>query len=101
MMAFMPEPHILLMVVVGTPTGIAGAERRLARRRLAEPRGQHAAHDDFLHVGGRDLRRPRGALDGGGAELRRGDGREHALKRADGRAHGGNDDDVVCWFQWS
>ena len=54
MMAFMPEPHILLMVVVGTLFGNAGAERGLARRRLAQARGQHAAHDHFLHVAAGD-----------------------------------------------
>ena len=96
MMAFMPEPHILLMVVVGTPFGNAGAERRLARGRLAEARRQHAAHDHFLDVGGRDSRGGERALDGGGAELRRGGRRQHALECADGRADGGGDDDVAC-----
>ena len=42
------------------------------------------------------LCRGEGAADGGGAELRRGGGREHALECADGRAHGGGDDDLFA-----
>ena len=50
MMAFMPEPHILLMVVVGTPFGMPAPSAAWRAGRLAQARGQHAAHDDFLHV---------------------------------------------------
>ena len=48
--AFSAEPHILLTVVAGTCDRHAGAERRLARRRLAESGRQHAAHDHFLQI---------------------------------------------------
>ena len=72
MMAFMPGAAHLVDGGGGHARRDAGAEGGLARRRLAEARGQHAAHDDFLHVAPVDRGLER-ALDGGGAELRRGD----------------------------
>jgi hypothetical protein len=44
MMAFMPEPHILLMVVVGTPLGMAAPSAAWRAGAWAQSRGQHAAH---------------------------------------------------------
>ena len=66
-----------------------GAERRLARGRLALPRRQHAAHDHFLHFVGPDARALDGGADRGRAELRRGEALELALERAHRRAGGG------------
>ena len=70
-MARIAEPHILFTVV---PVG-AGRQSRaqgcLARRRLAEARRQHAAHDHLVDLA--PPRYPESAnrrLDGGGAELR-------------------------------
>ena len=94
MMAFMPEPHILLMVVAGTPCGMpapsaawrAGAWPRPAGS--TQPMMTSCTSAAAISGGGER------ALDGGGAELRRGGRREHALECADGRAHGGGDDDL-------
>jgi endonuclease/exonuclease/phosphatase (EEP) superfamily protein YafD len=47
MIAFMPEPQTLLMVVAAGRQRQAGGDRSLARRRLAEVGRQHAAHDHF------------------------------------------------------
>ena len=59
MIAFMPEPQTLLMVVQPAEVGQAGAERGLARRRLAEAGRQHAAHDHFVDLVGARRRRAR------------------------------------------
>ena len=68
MIAFMPEPQTLLMVVQPVEVGQAGAERGLARRCLAEAGGQHAAHDDFVDLVGGDARVLQRAGDRGGAQ---------------------------------
>ncbi len=75
--------------------GQTGAERGLARRRLALPCGQHAAHDHFLHFLGRNP----GALDRGadrcGAELGRGKALQLALEGAHRRSGARDDDDRI------
>ena len=78
--AFIPEPHILLTVVQPVGERQPGAERGLARRRLALAGGQHAAHDHFLHVLGLDLRALDRGADRGGAELGRGEALQLALE---------------------
>ena len=93
--AFIPEPHILFTVVQPARERQAGAERRLARRRLALAGRQHAAHDHFLHVVGADLRALDCGADRGGAELGRGEALELALEGAHRRAGGGDDDDRI------
>ena len=73
----------------------AGAEARLARRRLALPGRQHAAHDDLLNVLGFEA----GALDGRAdrhcAKLRRREVLELALQPAHRRAGGTNYHDRI------
>ena len=95
MAAFMPEPHILLIVVQPVASGNPAAERGLARRRLALPCRQHAAHDDLVDF----FRADPGALDRcadrSGAEVRRGETLELALEGAHGRASEANDDDWI------
>ena len=72
--ACMPEPHILLTVVAWVHRSRqARAQRRLARRRLAQAGGQDAAHEDLLDPVGRSAgalqrRLHRGRPQLGGAE---------------------------------
>ena len=93
--AFMPEPHILLMVVQPADERQAGAERGLARRRLSLPGGQHAAHDDFLDLVGLDAGALDRGADRGSAELVRGEALEFALQGAHRGTGDGNDDDRI------
>ena len=60
MTARMPEPQTLWSVTAPVRLRKAGAEERLARRRLALPGLQDVAHPDVLDARGRNLR----ALDG-------------------------------------
>ena len=95
--ARMPEPHILLIVVQPVDERQARAERRLTRGRLALSRRQHAAHDGFVDLLGFHARALDRRPDRGGAELRRGQRREIALKRGHRRARRRDDDDrIVC-----
>ena len=93
--AFMPEPHILLTVVAPAAMRQPGADRRLARRRLALARRQHAAHQDFVDAFGRDIR----PFDRGGdrprPQRRGGDVLQVAEKAAHRRARRADDDDGV------
>ena len=98
--ALSAEPHILLTVVAGTPCGTPAAERRLARRCLAEVGRQHAAHDHFLHVAGGDAGGLDRGLGGGGAELHRAQRRQDSKKRTDRGAFGGDDDDFWSGHVW-
>src|ERR1700682_6135747 len=77
MVAFMPEPQTLLMVVAPVASGSLApraAARAVPRRRLAWSGRQHAAHEHFVDP----LRRQFGPLDGGtdhmGTELMRAEG---------------------------
>ena len=88
MTAFMPEPHILLMVVAADETAKARADGSLARRSLAQARGQHATEEDFVDGVGRNACARDGGTDGDSAELRCGEIFEVALECADGRARG-------------
>ena len=92
--AFMPEPHTLLMVVQPARGRNARADRGLARGRLAEAGRQHAAHDHFVDLVGRDARVLERALDRGRAEGGGGNAGELAEQGADGGALGTDDDDV-------
>ena len=94
MMAFMPEPHILLMVVVGTPFGMPAPSAAWRAGAWPRPAGSTQPMMTSWTSPAGDARGGERALDGGGAELRRGGRREHALEGADGRARGGGDDDV-------
>jgi hypothetical protein len=73
----------------------AGAERGLAGRRLALAGGQHAAHDHFLHLLGREAGALDRRLDRDAAELRRGEAGQVALESAQRGASDGNDDDGI------
>ncbi len=68
------------------------AERGLARGILAESGLNDVAHDDFVDLRGLDAGAAHGFGDGFGAELRRGERGESALKFADRGADGGEDD---------
>ena len=70
------------------------ADGGLARGRLAEAGGQHAAHDHVVDLVGRDARMVERARDRGGAEGRGGNAGELAQQGADGGALGTDDDDV-------
>ena len=54
MTARMPEPQTLWTVTQGTVSGMPGAERGLAGRRLADARLEDVAHDDLLDLVGAD-----------------------------------------------
>ena len=69
--AFMPEPHILFTVVAGVVLSRPAPERRLARRRLALARLQHAAEDQVVDLGGLHARLLDGRLDGDRPQLAR------------------------------
>ncbi|MNS50666.1 hypothetical protein D3C72_833200 [compost metagenome] len=72
----------------------AGGDRCLAGRGLAEVGRQHAAHQDFGDVAGRNARLFQRGGDGGRAEGRGRNAVELAEEGADGSALGGGDDDV-------
>ena len=91
----MPEPHILLIVVAPAATRQSGADSRLARRRLAQARRQHAAHQDFVDAVGRDPRPLDGGRDRARAERRGRHVLEVAEKAAHRRARRADDDDGV------
>ena len=97
--AFRPEPQTLLMVIAGTMSGRPARIDRLARRVLADARGEHLAHDDFGDLLGRDA----GALeqhlaDDVRAEVGRGDLGERAAELADRGARRAYDERHV--FSW-
>ena len=69
----------------------AGAERRLARGRLADAGLDHVTHEDLVDVVGPHTGTLERATDGDRAELRRGHRRETAEERADRRARGAED----------
>jgi hypothetical protein len=71
----------------------AGAERRLARRRLALAGHQAVAHQDLVDGVAGDAGALDRGLDGDRAELVRGEAAEVAEHAADRRADGGDDDD--------
>ncbi len=75
--------------------GQSRAERRLARGRLALPRGQHAAEHDFVDLVGRDPGALQRRLDRRRAERRRGEVFQIALESAHGGAGRADDDDGV------
>ena len=70
----------------------AGLEGGHPPRIEAEPGRKHVPEDDFLHLGGLELRSPRGFPHGDGAELRRRKLGEGAAERSD-RGAGRCDDD--------
>ena len=81
--------------------GTADAERQSAAeaglpcRCLSLAGGQHAAHDDFLHLFGLDAGAFHGGANRGGAEFRCGEALEVALQTAHRGAGGGDDDDGI------
>ena len=92
MAAFMPEPHILLIVVQPVASGRPAPSAAWRAGAWPWPAGQHAAHDDFLHFLRADLRALDRRADRGGAELGRGEALELALEGAHRRAGETNDD---------
>ena len=82
--AFMPEPQTLLMVVAPVGVRQAGAARGLARRRLALAGRQHVAHEHLVDPLGRQF----GALQRGAdrvrAELVGAERRQSPMKRPSG-----------------
>ena len=68
-----PEPQTWLMPKAVFVVGNAGGAGRLARRVLALRGGQHLAEDHLVHLAGLELGALDRGLDGGGAELVRGD----------------------------
>ena len=72
----------------------AGGQRGLACRCLAQVGGQHAAHDDFGYVGGRNAGLFQRGTDRGGTQGGRRHAGELAEEGTDRGALGGGDDDV-------
>ena len=91
----MPEPHILLTVVAGTPLGNPAVQRRLAGGRLPEAGGQHATHQDFVDVAGPNAGALQRRLDGSTAEVNGTEAGKFALEGANRRARHADDDDGV------
>jgi hypothetical protein len=79
-----------------------GLDPALARRRLADARRQHVAHDDPLDLIGRGPGAPNRLAHRSGAEVRGGQGRKRALERPDGGPRGAGDDDLLLAhaFSW-
>jgi len=73
----------------------ARREGRLARRRLALSGTKHIAHDDLVHLIGRNTGTLQCSLDGNAAEFGRTHGGEFALKPAHRRSGGTCDDDRI------
>ena len=83
MVAFMPEPHTLLIVVQPADSGRPAPSAAWRAGAWPTTGGRHAAHDHFLDLRGRDA----GALptaDRDGAELRRGEAGQVALETTSG-----------------
>ena len=95
MAAFMPDPHILLMVVQPTLSGMPAP--RLAWRAGAWPWPACSTLPTITSSTSAGFIRPRleGGLDGPGAELGGGQGGKLAQQSAHGRAGGGRDDDGI------
>jgi hypothetical protein len=72
MAAFMPEPHILDSVTAPALLGQAALEAGLPRRRLALAGHQAVAEQHFADGVGRDAGALDGGLDGGAAQVVRG-----------------------------
>lgn len=72
------------------------AERGLTGRRLAEAGRQHAAHQRLVDLRGLQSGALERGGDGGGAQLRRGERGEFALKGRHRRAGGGDDHDGIA-----
>ena len=93
MVAFMPEPQTLLMVVAPVASGSFAPARGLTRRGLALSGRQHAAHEHFVDP----LRRQLGSLqrraDHMGAEPVGAERRQFPHEAAERGAGGGDDDD--------
>ncbi|CRQ64192.1 Acetyl-CoA acetyltransferase [Pseudomonas aeruginosa] len=79
----------------------AGLDRRLARRVLPGPGGEHLAEDDFVDLAGIETGLFEQAADYRGAQLGGGNAGQRALEAADGGTGSGDDDDVLHgWFSW-
>jgi len=84
MIAFMPEPHILLTVTQPVASNSLAPNAACRAGACPSPAGRTQAHDNFVdHVGG-NARARHGRLDGAGAKL----GRRRVLQRAEKGAHG-------------
>jgi hypothetical protein len=94
MVAFMPDPHILVRVVAGTESG-RPAPMTAWGRRLLDAGHQTAAEHGFVHVPAQLAEAAEGATDGGAGQLRCAEGVEAALEGTDGGAAGGNDHDGI------
>ncbi len=75
--------------------GEAAVAGRLTRRRLAQAGRQHATHQHFGDLVGRDPGPAQRRLDGNGAEFGRRHRLEDALEAAHGRTRAGDDDDGI------
>ncbi len=79
----------------------AGLDRRLARRVLPGPGGEHLAEDHFVDLAGIETGLFEQAADYRGAQLGGGNAGQRALEAADGGTGSGDDDDVLHgWFSW-
>ena len=74
--ACMPDPQTLLTVIASAELRKAGADRRLARRSLAEAGREHVAHEDLVDLLAADPGPLDRGLDRGRAELGRGERRQ-------------------------
>ena len=93
MAAFIPEPHILLIVVQPVPSGSPAPSDAWRAGAWPWPAGSTQPMITSCTSSGLDLRALDGGADRGGAELRGGEAFELALERAHRGAGGANDDD--------
>src|ERR1019366_3926174 len=97
MMAFMPEPHILLTVVQGVASGRPAANATWGGGSLALARRQNAAKNQLFNIIGADAGPGNRRLRRHGAKARGGKILEIPLKTANWRARRAYNDDLIAF----
>ena len=95
MVAFMPEPQTLLMVVAPVASGRPAPRAACRAGAWPCPAGSTLPMKTSSIFSGASLARSSAALDDMGAELVGAEGREFAHEAAERRAGGGKDDDGI------
>ncbi len=95
MVAFIPEPHTLLIVVAPVASGSFAPRRSLAGRRLTLSGGKNTAHENFIDSIRRQFRPFKSRADSMRTEIVGAERRKIALKAAKRRANCGYDDDWI------
>jgi hypothetical protein len=92
MIACMPEPQSLLMVVAPAVLGMPAAMEACRAGALLHACGQHAAHDHFVDIARGEAAALDGGADGRGAEFHGAHAGENAVQTAHGGACAASDD---------